>query len=39
VIKNNYPIAMWNDLQGAVIDFNDETLQLISTTVGQLNSN
>lgn len=39
VIKNNYPIAMWNDLQGAAINFNDETLQLISTTVGQLNSN
>lgn len=38
VIKNNYPIAMWNDLQGADINFNDDTLQLISTTVGQLNS-
>lgn len=38
VIKNNYPIAMWNDLQGADINFNDDTLQLISITVGQLNS-
>ena len=37
-IKNNYPIAMWNDLQGADIDFNNKTLQLLSTTVGQLNS-
>ena len=38
MIKNNYPIAMWNDLQGADINFNSDTLQLISTTVGQLNS-
>lgn len=37
-IKNNYPIAMWNDLQGADINFNNKTLQLMSTTVGQLNS-
>lgn len=37
-IKNNYPIAMWNDLQGADIDFDNKTLQLMSTTVGQLNS-
>ena len=38
MIRNNYPIAMWNDLQGADISFNNDTLQLISTTVGQLNN-
>jgi hypothetical protein len=37
MINNNYPIAMWNDIKGKDIFFNNENLKLLSTTVGQLN--
>ena len=39
MIRNNYPIAMWNDLQGADISFNNATLQLISKILTENNFN
>ena len=37
MINNTYPVAMWSDVQGREINF-ESSLKLLSTTVGQLNS-
>lgn len=38
MINNTYPTAMWNDMRGNEIDFNNKKLQLFSATVGQLDA-
>lgn len=38
IINNTYPTAMWNDMRGNEINFNNEELQLFSATVGQLDA-
>ena len=38
MINNTYPTAMWNDMRGNEINFNNNELQLFSATVGQLDS-
>lgn len=38
MINNTYPTAMWNDMRGNEINFNNNELQLFSATVGQLDA-
>jgi hypothetical protein len=38
MINNTYPTAMWNDMRGNEINFNNDKLQLFSATVGQLDA-
>lgn len=38
MINNTYPMAMWNDMRGNEINFNNNKLQLFSATVGQLDA-
>ncbi len=38
MINNTYPTAMWNDMRGNEINFNNDELQLFSATVGQLDA-